>query len=215
MMAYTLTQLKQAIQDYTENSESKFVLNIDNFIRNTEDLILNSVDLDVFRKNVTASMTSGNKYLAKPSDYLSAFSLSVTVAGSKEFLLQKDVNFLQEFDPSAASGVPKYYAPFDSSYFLIAPTPSSSYEVELHYFYRPASLVDAGPDGTTWLSTNAPTAMLYGCLVDAYGFMKGEADVMAQYKEMFGLALSRLKDFAEAKENTDAYRMGLPMRPRT
>lgn len=214
-MAYTYAQLKQAIQDYTENAESKFVLNIDNFIRNTEDLILNSVDLDVFRKNVTASLSTNNKYLAKPTDYLSAFSLSITVDGNKEFLLQKDVNFLQEFDPSATSGVPKYYAPFDSSYFLIAPRPNNAYAVELHYFYRPPSLTQVGETGTTWLSTNAPTALLYGCLVDAYGFMKGEQDVMAQYKEMFGLALNRLKDFAEAKENTDAYRTGLPMRPRT
>jgi hypothetical protein len=160
-------------------------------------------------------MTAGNQYLAKPTDYLSSFSLSITASGKKQFLLIKDVNFLQEYDPSGSQGVPKYYAPFDSGYFLIPPVPTSSYPVELHYFYRPNSLNVAGSSGTTWLSTNAPMAMLYGCLVEAYGFMKGEQDVMAHYKEMFGVALSRLKDFGEAKENTDAYRMGLPLRART
>lgn len=214
-MSYTLAQLRQAVQDYTQNNETAFVANIDNFIRNTEDLILNSVDLDVFRKNATAATSSGNKYMAKPTDYLSAFSLSITVDGSKQFLLQKDVNYLQEFDPDAASGVPKYYAPFDSSYFLLAPTPAANYPVELHYFYRPPSLTSVGATGTTWLSTNAPMAMLYGCLIDAYGYMKGEQDVMSYYKDLFGIALQRLKDFAEAKENTDAYRMGLPLKPRT
>lgn len=214
-MAYTLAQLTQAIQDYCENNEATFVANIPNFIQNVEDLILQSVDLDVFRRNQTASMTAGNQYLAKPTDYLSSFSLSVTVSGAKQFLLLKDVNFLQEYNPSGTQGVPKYYAPFDSGYFLIAPVPTSSYPVELHYFYRPNSLNAAGSNGTTWLSANAPMAMLYGCLVEAYGFMKGEQDVMAHYKEMFGVALSRLKDFGEAKENTDAYRMGLPLRART
>lgn len=214
-MAYTLAQLTQAIQDYTQNDETTFVNNIPNFIRNVEDLILQSVDLDVFRKNVTAAMSSGNKYLAKPTDYLSTFSLSITVGGNKQFLMQKDVNFLQEYAPGTTMGVPKYYAPFDSGYFLIAPAPNSSYPVELHYFYRPQSLADSGQSGTTWLSTNAPMAMLYGCLVEANGFMKGEQDVMAQYKEMFGIALNRLKDYGEAKENTDAYRMGLPLRARS
>lgn len=213
-MAYTLTTLKQAIQDYCQNSETTFVANLDNFIRNTEDLILNAVDLDLFRKNATASMTNGNKYLAKPTDYISSFEMAITVSGEQRFLEIKDVNFLQEFSPAAASGVPRYYAPFDISNFLIAPTPNDDYAVELHYFYRPTSLVDNG--GTaTWLSTNASMAMLYGCLVEAYGFMKGEQDVMAHYKEMFGIGLSRLKDLAEAKENTNAYRTGLPTRART
>jgi hypothetical protein len=214
-MAYTLAQLTQAIQDYTQNDETLFVNNIPNFIRNVEDLILQSVDLDVFRKNSLANMSSGNKYLAKPTDYLSTFSMAITVSGEKRFLLIKDVNFLQEYAPTTSLGVPKYYSPFDSGYFIIAPTPNSNYVVELHYFYRPDSLADAGSSGTTWLSTNAPMAMLYGCLVEAYGFMKGEQDVMANYKEMFGIALNRLKDLGEAKENTDAYRVGLPLRGRS
>lgn len=214
-MAYTLAQLTQAVQDYTQNSESSFVNNIPNFIRNTEDLILYSVDLDVFRKNQTGTMSSSNKYLAKPTDYMSAFSLSITKDGAKEFLLIKDVNFVQEFDPSAATGTPKYYAPFDSGYFLIAPTPDASYDVELHYYYRPTSLADSGDSGTTWLSTNAPTCLLYGTLVEAYTYMKGEPDMLGLYQQQFVNYLGRLKDFGEARENTDAYRMGLPLKART
>jgi hypothetical protein len=214
-MAYTLAQLTQTIQDYIQNSETTFVNNIPNFIRNTEDLIFNSVDLDLFRKNSTAALSSGNKYLAKPSDYLSSFSLSITVSGQKQFLEIKDVSFLQEYAPGTAMDVPKYYAPFDVSSFLIAPTPNNNYSAELHYYYRPLSLTDSGSSGTTWLSTNAPMAMLYGCLVEANTFIKGQQDTMAHYKEMFGIALSRLKDLGEAKENTDAYRMGLPTRARS
>lgn len=214
-MAYTYAQLTQAIQDYAQNSETTFVSNIPNFIKNVEDLILNSVDLDVFRKNATASTTTSNAYLAKPTDYISPFSMSVTVSGSKRFLLIKEVDLVQEVNNTGATGVPRYYAPFDSGYFLLGPTPDSTYTMELHYLYRPTSLVDAGSSGTTWLSTNAPMAMLYGCLVEAYTFMKGEQDVMAQYKELFGIALNRLKDLGEAKENTDAYRLGLPIRDRT
>ena len=213
-MAYTLTQLTQAIQDYVLNSETTFVNNIPNFIRNVEDLILNSVDLDVFRKNTTASTSAGNAYLAKPTDYITPFSMSVTVSGNKNFLLIKEVEFVQEVNSSGAQGIPRYYSPFDSGYFLLGPTPQDVYTVELHYMYRPTSLADNGGPAT-WLSTNAPMAMLYGCLVEAYTFMKGEADVMAGYKELFGIALSRLKDLGEAKENTDAYRFGLPIKDRT
>jgi hypothetical protein len=214
-MAYTLAQMTQAVQDFTQNSESSFVNNIPNFIRNAEDLILYSVDLDNFRKNTSGTMSSGNSYLAKPTDYMSAFSLSITKNGAKEFLLIKDVNFLQEFDPSAASGTPKYYAPFDTSYFLIAPTPDANYPVELHYFYRPVSLADSGSSGTTWLSTNAPTCLLYGVLVEAYTYMKGDADMMGLYQQQFVNYLGRLKDFGEARENTDAFRVGLPLKART
>lgn len=214
-MAYTLAELQQAVQDYTENNETSFVNNIPNFIRNVEDLLLQSVDLDVFKKAGTLTTSSGNRLLAKPADYLSAFSLAITVSGEKVFLLQKDVNFLMEYAPGTSFNVPKYYAQYDVTNFLLAPTPNSNYSVDLQYFYRPSSLTDAGSSGTTWLSTNAPMAMLYGCLVEAYGFMKGEQDIMAHYKELFGIALNRLKDFGEAKENTDAYRMGLPLRART
>jgi len=208
-MSYTLTTLKQAIQDYTENSETTFVNNLDNIIRNTEERILKLVDLDLFRKNVTANMTSGDKFLSSPSDYLSSFSLSYTDgSGNTEFLLQKDVNFLQEFAPDpTATGSPKYYAQFDIDNFLLAPTPNSNYAVELHYYYRPASITGSG--GTSWLGENAPDCLLYGCLVEAYTFMKGEADMMQAYEARFAECISRLKNYGEGRENNDAYRQGL------
>jgi len=208
-MSYTLTTLKQAIQDYTENSETTFVNNLDNIIRNTEERILKLVDLDLFRKNVNANMTSGDKYLSSPSDYLSSFSLSYTdSSGNTEFLLQKDVNFLQEFAPDpTATGSPKYYAQFDIDNFLLAPTPDSNYAVELHYYYRPASITGSG--GTSWLGENAPDCLLYGCLVEAYTFMKGEADMMQAYEARFAECISRLKNYGEGRENNDAYRQGL------
>ena len=161
-------------------------------------------------------MTSSNKFLAVPSDYLASFSLSIDVSSSKVFLLQKDVNYIQEFTPNeSTTGQPRFYALFDVNNFIIAPTPDANYTVELHYYYRPASLTAAGDSGTTWLSTNAPNAMLFGSLVEGYTFMKGEPDVLQNYNEKFIEALSRIKDYGEARENSDAYRRGLPERPRT
>ena len=208
-MTYTLTTLKQAIQDYTENSESTFVNNLDNIIRNTEERILKLVDLDLFRKNAIANTTSGNKYLASPSDYLSSFSLSyVDSNGETQFLLQKDVNFLQSYWPDDTQlGSPKYYAQFDVDNFILAPTPNSAYAAELHYYYRPASITGSG--GTSWLGENAPDCLLYGCLVEAYTFMKGEADMMQAYEARFAESISRLKNYGEGRENNDAYRQGL------
>jgi hypothetical protein len=161
-------------------------------------------------------MTSGTQYLAVPSDFLSSFSMSIVNSSSKEFLLQKDVNFIQEFNPnSSTTGTPRYYSRFDNNNFIISPTPNASYVTELHYYYRPTSLTEGSDSGTTWLSTNAPNTLLYGSLFEAYVFMKGEQDILAMYDKRFTESLSRLKDYGEARENTDAYRRGLPNRPRT
>ena len=161
-------------------------------------------------------MTQTDPFLSLPTDFLASFSLSLTNSGSKEFLLQKDVNFIQEYNPnSATTGTPKYYARFDVDNLILAPTPDSNYVCEFHYFYRPASLTAGADSGTTWLSTNAPNALLYGSLYEAYVFMKGEPDMLQLYEKQFTEALSRLKDLAEARENADAYRRGLPDRPRT
>ena len=166
-MSYTFAQLKTAIQDYTENTESSFVTNLPTFIKNAETRIFKLVDLELFRKNATSSMsTGGDPFLSVPSDYLASFSLSITVSSEKQFLLQKDVNFVQEYNPNpATTGVPKYYAFFDIDNFIVAPTPDSAYPVELHYYYKPTSLTAGADSGTTWLSENAPNAMLYGCLL--------------------------------------------------
>jgi len=215
-MSFTFAELKTAIQDFAENTETSFVTNLPVFIRATEERIFKLVDLENFRKNVSASMTSSNRFLQTPTDFLASFSLSIEVSSSKKFLLQKDVNFLQEYWPnSSLTGEPEFYALFDDSNFLIAPTPDSGYSVELHYYYRPASLTAGAESGTTFLSVNAPNAILFGSLVEAYIYMKGEQDVLAMYEKRFEEALMRLKDLAESRENNDAYRKGLPTRERT
>jgi hypothetical protein len=215
-MSFTLATLKTAIQDYTDNDETVFVNNLNNFIKAAEEKIFKSVDLDYFRKNVTSAVSLNDKFLSLPTDYLSSFSLQITTAGSEEFLLHKDVNFLQEaYNASSSTGKPRYYAQFDISNFIVAPTPDANYTVELHYYYRPDSLTAGSDSGTTWISTNAPFALLYGSLIEAYNFMKGEPDVQAQYEKNYIFYIERLKDFGEARENTDGYRMGLPSRPRT
>mgnify|MGYP003112813662 FL=1 len=215
-MSFTFATLKTAIQDYTDNSETVFVNNINNFIKASEEKILKSVDLDYFRKNVTSALTSSDEFLTVPTDYLASFSLQITTSGSESFLLQKDVNFLREYTPaSSTTGLPKYYARFDEDNFILAPTPDSNYTIQLNYFYRPASLTAGADSGTTWISTNAPFALLYGSLVEAYTFMKGEPDVIQNYNGLFAQYLERVKDLGEARENTDGYRVGLPSRPRT
>ena len=215
-MSFTYAQLKTAIQDYTENTETTFVNSLDVFIKNTEERILKIAQLEVFRKNQSGNMAANNQFLALPSDYLAPYSLSFTSGGNKEFVLFKDVNFVQSFNPNnSTSGAPRYYAQFDIDNFILGPTPDAAYEVELHYFYRPASLTAGAEDGTTWLSTNASVSMLYGSLIEAYTFMKGEADLVQNYTQRFTEALSRVKNFGESQEVTDAYRTGLILREKT
>ena len=215
-MSFTLATLKTAIQDYTDNSETSFVTNLPNFIKGAEEKIFKSVDLDYFRKNVTSAFTLSDQFLTVPSDYLASFSLQITTSGSERFLLQKDVNFIREYTPaSSTTGVPKYYSRFDVDNFIVGPTPDANYSLELHYYYRPDSITAGADSGTTWISTNAPFALLYGSLIEAYYYMKGEPDVLAQYEKNYVFYIERLKDLGEARENTDGYKVGLPSRPRT
>ena len=209
-MSFTLTTLTASVQEWTQNDESTFVAEIPFFIQNAEERIFKVVDLEYFRKNATGVMTSGNKFLQKPSDWLANFSLSFVNSSSENvFLLQKDVNYLQEFHPNPSStGTPRFYASFDVNNFIVAPTPNRNFTVEVHYYYRPASLTTDN-SGSTWISTNAPDALLYATLIEAYTFMKGENDLLQLYTARFTEAISRLKIYAEAKENTDAYREGL------
>lgn len=213
-MSFTLTTLKQSIQDWTQNSETTFVNELNFIIINAEERIFKVVDLDYFRKNVTGELTSGNKFLQKPTDYLASFSLSFVKDSANVFLLQKDVNYIQEFTPNpSTTGSPRFYASFDVENFIISPTPDSSYSAELHYYYRPASIT-TDDSGTTWISTNAPDALLYACLVEAYTFMKGESDLLQLYTARFTEAMSRLKVYGESQENTDAFREGLVRVPK-
>ena len=213
-MSFTFATLKTAIQDYTENSETTFVNNLSNFIKVAEERILKNVQLSNFRRNASAAFTSSNEFLACPSDFLTPFSLSFTDSSSnKIFLDYKDVNFIQTFTPnSSTTGSPRFYALFDTDNFIVAPTPSASFAVELHYYYRPNSLTAGADSGSTWLSTNAPNALLYGALMEAYTFMKGEQDVMANYAQRFTEAVQSLKLYGEAKEVSDYYRTGMLMR---
>lgn len=215
-MSFTYGQLKTAIQDYTENDETSFVNNLPTFIKLSEERILKNVQLSLFRKNVSGNLSNANKYLACPSDFLAPFSLSfVDSGGDHVFLEFKDTDFVQTFNPDATTtGNPRYYAVFDIDNFILGPTPNSNYAVELHYFYRPASLTAGSDSGTTWLSENAEIAMLYGSLMEAYIYMKGEQDVLAQYEKRFMEAIQALKMFGEAKEVTDEYRTGMVIRPK-
>ena len=205
-MAYTYTTLKTAIQDYVQSTETTFVSQLARFILNAEERILKECQLDVFRKSSQGTVSSGNAYLAKPSDFLAQNSLSVINGSSKEFLLYKQVTMLQDYTPNpATTGVPEYYADWDQDTFLLAPTPDSSYTMELHYFYRPQSIT-VSSDGTSWLGTNAELALLYGSLVEAYTFLKGEPDLLGLYNQRYGEALQWLKNLGEGLQTRDQYR---------
>lgn len=212
-MTLTYGQLKQAITDYVQNTETTFVNNLPMFIRFAEERILKTVQLSLFRKNATANATASNQYLACPSDFLAPMSLSYTVDGDKFFVDFKDVTFVQTYnaDPTV-TGVTRYYAQFDVDNFILAPTPADSYVMELHYLYRPASITAGSDSGTTWLSENAELSLLYGALIEAYLFMKGEQDLMQMYDKRFVESLASLKMLGEAKETTDEYRKGMVIR---
>jgi hypothetical protein len=215
-MSFTYAQLKQAIQDYTENDETSFVNNLPLFIRQAEERILKNVQLSLFRKNAQATATISNPFLAVPPDYLAAFSLSLRGDDGDRFFLEfKDPSFLQNYTPDATTvGEPRYYAVFDIDNFLLAPTPDAAYTAELHYFYRPVSLTAGAEGGTTWLSENAQMALLYGSLIEAYIYMKGEPDVLAQYEKRLQESIVGIKLLGEAKETTDQYRTGQVIRPK-
>jgi hypothetical protein len=215
-MTMTYGELKQAIQDYTENDETTFVNNLPLFIRLAEERILKSVQLNLFQKNQAGTMTTGNQYLAAPSDFLAPFSLSIDVSGDAEFLLFKDLDFVQTYTPDpTTTGQPRYYAQFDVDNFILAPTPNANYTVDIHYLYRPASLTAGADSGTSWLSTNAEIALLYGSLVEAYTFMKGDPNLMQMYMQRYGEGVSRLKNLGEAQETIDEYRYGTLRTPRS
>ena len=205
----TYSELKSLIQNYLQNTETTFVNDLPKIIEQAEERILKTVRLPVFRKNVTGQLETGNKYLATPTDFLDNFSLAVINGSNQEFLYYKDVNFIREAYPNASStGTPKHYGLFDDTSFIVGPTPDSNYSVELHYFYRPASITAGADSGTTWLATNAVNALLYGSLLESYVYMKGEPDVMNMYEKRFLEALGRLKSLAEGENTVDNYTEG-------
>jgi len=184
------------------------------FINQAEQRIYNSVQFPSLRKNVTGTLAANNKYLSCPADYLSTYSLAVIDAtGAYEYLLNKDVNFIRQAYPQPTdTAIPKYYALFGPNSasptelsFILGPTPDAAYSVELHYFFYPDSIVTAG---TTWLGDNFDTVLLYGTLVEAYTFMKGETDMMQLYDGKYKEALGLAKRLGDGLERSDAYRSG-------
>ena len=209
------TELKAAIIAYTDNQDTAFEAEVPVFVKQAEQRIFNMVQFPSLRKNVTGSTTNANKYLACPSDFLSVYSLAVVdnVTGAYEYLLNKDVNFIRQAYPIPSSvGFPKYYALFgpqsndiNELTFILGPTPNGTYTAELHYFYYPPSIVDAG---TSWLGDNMDSVLLYGSLVEAYTYMKGEQDMMQLYDGKFKEAMMLAKRLGDGLERSDAYRSG-------
>ena len=217
----TYNELTTAIQQYLmveyvgDGAEPTFVANIDNFIKNTEIIINNSVQLPAFRVNVLGALTTGNPYLTLPSDFLSIFSLAViptvtennTPVPMYQYLLNKDANYIREAFPyPAVQGVPQYYSLFDNNTFLVGPTPSENYMVEMHYYAYPESIVDAA-SGTTWVSTEFPNALLWGAIVEGYIFLKGETALIQTYQAKFDQVMAEVKQLGDGKNRQDSYRV--------
>lgn len=201
------SELTAQIQNFTENYSTEFTATIPTFVQQTEQIVYNTVQLPALRKNVTGNVTANNKYLATPSDYLSTFSLAVIdTTGEYQYLLDKDVNFIREAYPTpTTTGLPKFYGQFDANTFILGPTPGSAYAMELHYFYYPESIVTAG---TSWLGDNFDSVLLYGSLVQAATYMKGEQDLIQQYTNEYQIAVALLKQLGDGKLREDAYRSG-------
>jgi hypothetical protein len=206
--------LSQAIKDYTENFETSFVANIPVFVEQAEQRIYNTIQFPALRKNVTGVLTASNKYLSCPADFLSVYSMAVfPTGGDYTYLLNKDVNFIREAYPSPTdTGLPRYYALFGPQSsapaeltFILGPTPDAAYNAELHYFFYPESIVTAG---NTWLGDNFDTTLLYGSLIEAYTYMKGEADMVTLYTARYQEALAQAKRAGDGLERQDAYRSG-------
>ena len=206
-------ELVAAIKDYTQNEETSFVSNIPNFVKQSEERLNRSIMVPELRRNVTAATTNGELYLARPEDFLSVFSLAVVdPAGNYSFLLDKDVNFIREAypSPSTTPGLPKYYAQFDGDFdgeqgnFILGPTPDDTYVVELHYYYDPPSIVTTS---TSWYGGNAESALLYGSLIEAYTYMKGETDLIQLYTTRYSEALGQLTG-VQIRSSQDEYRDG-------
>ena len=209
-MAFTYAQLVDAIHGYLQTDANGIpTADMNTIIRQAEQRIYYDVQIPVLKKNVTGTLENGNRYLSTPTDYLATYSIAVNNSGNYEYLLPKDVAFMREAYPSTATtGVPRYYALFDNDTIILGPPPNSNYEVELHYFYEPQSIVDA--TSGTWLSENAENALLYGCLFEAYTYLKGEQDLISLYAGRYKEAIEALKVIGEGRNRSDTYRNNEP-----
>lgn len=205
----TYNELVTNIRNYTEVDANVFSDSVINtFITLAENKILRDIDLDVFKIESSANMTSGNKFLTAPTDILTHRYMMITVAGEQIFLDFRDTSFMKEYWPDGtATGVPKYYSVWDQNTFYIAPTPAQAYAVELGYIYRPAQLSPATP--TTWISTNAPEALFYACLIQAYSYTKGPPDMLAYFTNSYREAMEGLGIEQQGRRRRDEYRDGM------
>ncbi len=211
----TYDELVTAVNDYCENNFA--TVDMDTFIRQAEQRIFNVAQPANQRKNVTGSLTQGNRYLGCPADFLSVYSLAIypSAGGDYLYLLTKDVNFIRDAYPNPATqGKPKHYAIFgpqtnaaDELAFMVGPTPDANYSAELHYYAYPESIVDAA-DGRTWLGDNFDSVLLYGTMCEALTYMKGEADMLKLYQDRYIQAVALYKNLADGKQRGDAYRDG-------
>lgn len=199
------SELVSAIQSTVENEFT--TTDINRFIEQAEQRIYNMVQLPAIRKTTTGTVTLGNQQLTLPADWLAMFSLAlVSGTGAYGFLLDKDVNFIRESYPVPGdTGLPQYYAVKEENTIIFGPTPDAAYAYEMNYYYYPESIVTAN---TTWLGDNFDSALLYGALLEAYTYMKGEQDVLAQYQKRYDEAMMMLKTLGDGKNRRDAYRNG-------
>jgi hypothetical protein len=197
------------LQDYMQNSSDEFIASIPDIVRLAEDRIYQTAQFPALKQNSTSNFTPNSKYLSAPQDFLASYSMAVkSDAGVYSYLLEKEVGYINEAFPNPAlTGVPRYYALFNSSTFVIAPTPDAYYEVELHYFYEPPSIVESGE---SWLGTNFESVLFYGSMVEAYAYMKGDADLAQMYRARYDEVMGRLKDLGEGKNKRDNFRLDLP-----
>lgn len=201
------SQLVAAIQDTTENRETSFVASIPRFVQQAEEQIFNSAHILDLRRNIVSNLTLGHPYMTMPADFLAVYSLAVKdTAGRYHYLVNKDVNFLREAYPDPTElGMPRHYGLFDDKTVILGPTPDTPYEVELHQFYYPESIVTRG---TSWLGDNFESVLFYGALIHANVYMKGDADMTESYTAQFNESLARLKRLADGMDRQDVYRSG-------
>tara|TARA_R100000654_G_scaffold11538_1_gene25349 strand:- start:2448 stop:3095 length:648 start_codon:yes stop_codon:yes gene_type:complete len=206
-MSFTLSTLKTAIQDYLETDETTFVNNLNAFIEQAEERILKSVQIPDQRRNVSGNVSQDNRFLTTPNDFLAPFSLAVISSNNYDYLDLKHNSFIKEFvSDTTTRGKPRYYAIFDQTTFEVAPVPDANYSMELHYLAKPVSLTDSGDSGTTYLSTEAPDTLLYGCLLEGAIFLKLPADDVGMYEARFKESLLRLKNLGEGRDTRDEMR---------
>ena len=205
-MSFTYSTLKTAIQDYLEVSESTFTTQLPTFIKESEDRIFSFVQLPEQRKNVQGTLTTGNRFLATPTDFYAPMSLAIISSSTYDYLDFKHPSFIKEYSSGTTRATPKYYSLFDEAAFEVSPLPDADYTVELHYLNKPNSLTDGSDSGTTFLSTDYPDALLYGSLVEGAIFLKEPADVVAQLEGRFKEAVGRMKNTSEGRGTRDEYR---------